>query len=76
MNKIQMAKQQPEAVVKHFSLVPKVINGAFFMPMPLLILMPHASCFMPQVINGGIAGIVGISIVFPLDLVKVCLNKS
>ena len=60
-----MSKQPPDAVVKEFSLLPKVTNTTMAQWLNV-----------SQVINGGIAGIVGVSIVFPLDLVKVfCLKK-
>ena len=48
LNKIQMAKQQPEAVAEQFSLLPKVINGAFFMPIPHAHTHSHASCLIPH----------------------------
>ena len=64
-----MSKQPPDAVVKEFSLLPKVTNATMCQWLNV-----------SQVINGGIAGIVGVSIIFPLDLVKVfgvlsCLKK-
>ena len=64
-----MSKQPPDAVVKEFSLLPKVTNTTMAQWLNV-----------SQVINGGIAGIVGVSIIFPLDLVKVfgvlsCLKK-
>ena len=64
-----MSKQPPDAVVKQFSLLPKVTNATMAQWLNV-----------SQVINGGIAGIVGVSIIFPLDLVKVfgvlsCLKK-
>lgn len=50
--------------------------------MPGLFVINHVMCFilicslLPKVINGGIAGIIGVSCVFPLDLVKTRLQNQ
>lgn len=41
-----------------------------------LFLMIIFSSLLPKVINGGIAGIVGVSCVFPIDLVKTRLQNQ
>jgi len=35
-----------------------------------------SSRLIPKIINGGIAGIIGVSVVFPLDLVKTRLQNQ
>ena len=44
----------------------------------LLIVVPNQQQFslVPKIVNGGIAGIIGVSCVFPLDLVKTRLQNS
>lgn len=41
---------------------------------PNSILLPYS--LVPKIINGGIAGIIGVSCVFPLDLVKTRLQNQ
>ena len=37
---------------------------------------PQQFAILPKIINGGIAGIIGVSCVFPLDLVKTRLQNQ
>lgn len=41
-----------------------------------LIIYFYPSRLLPKIINGGIAGIIGVSVVFPLDLVKTRLQNQ
>ena len=38
--------------------------------------VPDQFKLLPKIINGGIAGIIGVSVVFPLDLVKTRLQNQ
>ena len=38
--------------------------------------MAHIYRLVPKIVNGGIAGIIGVSVVFPLDLVKTRLQNQ
>ena len=42
--------------------------------MTMFALIVHS--FLPRIINGGIAGIVGVTCVFPIDLVKTRLQNQ
>ena len=44
--------------------------------MPMAQQPTHQFHFLPKIINGGIAGIIGVTCVFPLDLVKTRLQNQ